>query len=163
MLPKLVNWGDGNWRDKAACRGTDTKIFFPEKESLEGLTDREKKGRQSKKDMTDPSLPGNMISHARLMCVRCTVRTECLRFAVENGIVHGMYGGLPPRERRSLTADNLGKGIPFARVLTDLHRVRRVAKRDRRVPLAQDLAPLLDVTTSRAEKMLRDNDFPEFV
>jgi len=163
QLPKLENWGDDGWRERAACRGSDTRLFFPEKEDLSELTLLQKRRRQTHKDFTDPKLPGNMISQARLLCVKCPVRKDCLRFAIENGIVHGLYGGIPPRERRGLTVDNLGPGMPFSKVLTDLHRVRRISKRDKKVPLAQDLAPLLDVTTSRAEKMLRDNDFPQFV
>ena len=163
QLPGLTNWGNDTWRKQAACRGSDTRIFFPEKEDLSDLTESQKRVRQLKKDKSDPNLPSNMLSHARLLCARCPVRKECLRFALENGIVHGLYGGIPPRERRGLTPDNLGPGMPFSKVLTDLHRVRRVAKRDKKVPFAQDLAPLLDVTTSRAEKMLRDNDLPQFI
>lgn len=162
-LPMLRNWGEGTWRTQAACRGQDTSLFFTEKEDLSGLTPLQKQRRQAKKDFTDPNLPGNMISRARLLCVKCPVRKECLKFAIENGIVHGMYGGQPPRERRGMTINNLDERIPIKSLLTDLNRIRRVEKRDRTTPLAYDLGLILDVPTSRAEKMLRNNELPEFV
>lgn len=162
-LPRLNNWGDGSWREHAACRGKATRMFFPEKECLDGLTLSQKQRKQARKDMTDPTLPGNSLSQARLLCVKCPVRTECLKFAVENGLTYGMYGGIPSRDRRTMTVNNLDARIPMRHVMRDLQRVRRMHKRDRTVPLSQDLGLLLDIPTSRAEKMLRNNDLPEFV
>lgn len=163
QLPKLHNWGTGTWREQAACRGKDTSWFFPEHESLEGLTPLQKARRHYGSDRDDPKRPRNGLSRARLLCVKCPVRDECLKFALENFIVHGLYGGLPSRDRRGMTADNFDSRIPMRHVMADLQRVRRMDNREKTVPLAQDVAVLLNTTMAKAERMLRDNDLPEFV
>lgn len=83
-LPQLLNWGDDKWRKKAACIGADIDFFFPEK--------------------TSP-LTNFQIASAKAICLRCTVKVECLKFAVENGITNGTYGGVSPKDRRTLTVD----------------------------------------------------------
>jgi WhiB family redox-sensing transcriptional regulator len=64
------------WRYRAACRGTDLKVFFP--------------GR------------GQSAEHARQICASCPVRELCLDYALRHGIVHGIWGGLTERDRRAL-------------------------------------------------------------
>ena len=64
------------WRDRAACRGTDLTVFFP--------------GR------------GESAEPARQVCAGCPVRQPCLEFALRHGEVHGIWGGLTERDRRSL-------------------------------------------------------------
>jgi len=64
------------WRELAACRGTDLEVFFP--------------GR------------GESAGPARQVCAACPVRQACLDYAITNGIVHGIWGGLTGRERRAL-------------------------------------------------------------
>lgn len=163
QLPTLGNWGDDTWRKKAKCQGVDTNIFFPTKESLDGLTDRQKAVRHRTRDLTDPNLQSNLLSQARVLCAKCPVRKQCLAFAVENGITHGMYGGIPPRDRRGMTSTNLGKGIKSVTVMKDLHRVRRLSTSTTKTPLAHDVAEVFNVTVARAEKMLKSNDFPEYI
>ena len=65
-----------SWRDKAACRGADSDVFFPER--------------------------GESADPARQVCARCPVRQPCLVYALDNGIAHGVWGGLAERERRVL-------------------------------------------------------------
>ena len=54
-----------------------------------------------------PDLPwfqkqGQKIDEAKAVCGRCPVRTECLAFALERHIEHGIWGGTSPPERRAL-------------------------------------------------------------
>ena len=67
------------WRELAACRGDDLDLFFP--------------GR------------GESAGSARRVCARCTVRQQCLEFAISNRIVCGIWGGLTALERRALQSD----------------------------------------------------------
>lgn len=46
---------------------------------------------------------------SRLICGGCPVQLACLRFAVEDGITTGMWGGLTPGEREQL---RLGRTEP---------------------------------------------------
>lgn len=65
-----------SWRDKAACHGADSDVFFPER--------------------------GESADPARQVCARCPVRQPCLVYALDEGIAHGIWGGLTERERRVL-------------------------------------------------------------
>lgn len=39
---------------------------------------------------------------AKIVCMRCEVRTECLADALDNRIEFGVWGGMTERERRAL-------------------------------------------------------------
>ncbi|MDX1449778.1 MAG: WhiB family transcriptional regulator, partial [Acidimicrobiia bacterium] len=39
---------------------------------------------------------------AKKTCSRCAVRADCLSYAMETNQSEGIWGGLTPRERRSL-------------------------------------------------------------
>lgn len=41
---------------------------------------------------------------ARGICTRCGMREACLKFALDNDIHFGMWGGLSPRERMRVKA-----------------------------------------------------------
>lgn len=163
QLPKLHNWGDDAWREKAFCRGKDTLWFFPEHESLEGLTPLERVRKQYKDSRGNPNSPSNRLSQARLLCARCEVRDECMKFALENCIVHGMWGGVPTRKRRGMTVDNFDTRIPMATIMKDIHKVRSLRNKEDQPTLAHDVAVVLNVSTGQAERMLRDNALPEYV
>ena len=70
-VPALVGW-----QYRAACRGTDLNVFFPER--------------------------GKSAEPARQICASCPVRQPCLEFALRYGITHGIWGGLAERDRRAL-------------------------------------------------------------
>lgn len=74
-LPK-VSRVDADWGDKANCKGVDPDLFFPER----GASTRESKE----------------------VCRGCTVREECLEFALVSGEKFGIWGGLSERERRRI-------------------------------------------------------------
>ncbi|GIG29300.1 WhiB family transcriptional regulator [Cellulomonas marina] len=58
------------------CTQTDPELFFPEK--------------------------GGSTREAKKVCANCTVRAECLSYALENDERFGIWGGLSERERRKL-------------------------------------------------------------
>jgi WhiB family transcriptional regulator, redox-sensing transcriptional regulator len=62
--------------DDGLCRQTDPEAFFPEK--------------------------GGSTREAKKVCAGCTVRAECLSYALENDERFGIWGGLSERERRKL-------------------------------------------------------------
>ena len=64
------------WQRDALCRDFPEIDWFPER--------------------------GQPTEPAKAICERCTVRTECLDFALAGGEVHGIFGGLSGRQRRAL-------------------------------------------------------------
>lgn len=70
------------WRDHAACSGTDDpELFFPDGE-------------------TDPAR--YQAAQAAAICRRyCPVTNWCLQWAQENGMEHGVWGGVDLDKRRS--------------------------------------------------------------
>ncbi|MEU0137233.1 WhiB family transcriptional regulator [Streptomyces sp. NPDC006296] len=70
-----------NWRTHAACREEDPDLFFPI-------------------GSTGPALV--QAEEAKAVCGACTVREQCLEWALENGQDAGVWGGLDENERRAL-------------------------------------------------------------
>jgi WhiB family transcriptional regulator, redox-sensing transcriptional regulator len=70
-----------DWRDRAACRDADPELFFP---------------------ITDMGPGERQATEAKAVCARCPVRTDCLDYAVNAGLDHGVFGGTTERERRTL-------------------------------------------------------------
>jgi WhiB family transcriptional regulator, redox-sensing transcriptional regulator len=73
------------WQDRAACRDEDPELFFPV-----GVPTAKPYQAQE--------------ADAKKVCARCPVRTECLTWALETGLDHGVWGGLTEHERRALLA-----------------------------------------------------------
>src|SRR5690606_8428564 len=71
----------GRLQRDGACAGHPTELWFPN-------------GRGPSSDWDTP----------RAICDTCQVRADCLAFALERSIPHGMFGGLTPHERSKLTA-----------------------------------------------------------
>ena len=71
------------WYDRAACKGMDGKIFFPDIPA--GLNHR------------------GVFDEAIKICGLCSVRRECLKLAMQaetNDIRrYGVFGGKTPRQR----------------------------------------------------------------
>lgn len=72
-----------DWRHRAACRDEDPELFFPVSETGPGARE---------------------TARAKAVCARCPVRAKCLDYAFENGLDHGIFGGLTERERRRVHA-----------------------------------------------------------
>jgi WhiB family redox-sensing transcriptional regulator len=64
-----------DWRVNAACREEDPDGLFV-------------RGKEQRK--------------AKLVCIACPVRTECLAEALDGRIEFGVWGGMTERERRAL-------------------------------------------------------------
>ena len=75
-----------HWHDASACGPTTAHLFFT--------------------DATD--LP------AKRICARCPVVAACRDDAMDAQIVHGIWGGLSPRERRHHRWAGPGRGLGIA-------------------------------------------------
>lgn len=71
---ELVDLTDQNWRALGRCAGTDPDLWFAV-------------GAQEHK-------------MAKMICRSCPVRKECLAYALEAPVDHGVWGGMTERERR---------------------------------------------------------------
>jgi WhiB family transcriptional regulator, redox-sensing transcriptional regulator len=70
-----------DWRDRAACRGADTDLFFPNWAA--GSASRD-------------------IEQAKRTCRGCPVRALCLDWALDRGVAFGIWGGFTEDERRAM-------------------------------------------------------------
>lgn len=75
-MQSSMSAGGPIWVDASLCSQTDSEEFFPEK--------------------------GGSSRAAKQVCSRCEVRAECLDWALENDVRHGIWGGLSERERRGI-------------------------------------------------------------
>lgn len=60
---------DTSWMSEAACRGLGPDLFFPEQGD------------------------GNTSVQAKIVCRGCPVQEECLNFALDYNVEHGVWGG----------------------------------------------------------------------
>jgi WhiB family redox-sensing transcriptional regulator len=67
---------ESNWRERAACRGTDVELFYSELESD--------------------------IRLALSICAGCEVRLACHDHAMRAREAFGIWGGTPERQRRRM-------------------------------------------------------------
>jgi WhiB family redox-sensing transcriptional regulator len=77
------DWDGGGWRVKAACRSSDSDLFFPI-----GTTGGAKE----------------QIQAAKQICQACGVASQCLEFALLTNQESGIWGGLSEDERRKVRA-----------------------------------------------------------
>jgi WhiB family redox-sensing transcriptional regulator len=81
-----VQRADEMWQAKAACRGPHASVFFPPPQFERK---DEKEGRESR---------------AKAICATCSVRRDCLEYAIRIREPHGIWGGLNELERKQLLA-----------------------------------------------------------
>lgn len=74
--------GYDNWRHRAACRDEDPELFFP---------------------ISNMGPGAQQTAQAKAVCARCPVQSECLNYALDNGLDYGIFGGTTETERRELT------------------------------------------------------------
>lgn len=74
---------DRQWTRRAACRDEDPDLWFLEENA----------------------------AHAKRICRRCPVRTECLAYALSHGIHDGTWGGLTETERHTLITAAQGRHL----------------------------------------------------
>lgn len=65
-----------SWFADALCKGMNPNIFFPER--------------------------GVSVNPAKKICSKCTVTHECLKYAIDNRIKEGIWGGKSERQRRAI-------------------------------------------------------------
>ena len=76
-----------DWQLEAACRGTDSEVFFhPERERGEARERRE--------------------VAAKAICAACPVRQQCLEHSLAVREPYGVWGGLTEHERVALLRRN---------------------------------------------------------
>lgn len=61
------------WHTRAACRGLDPDVFFPER--------------------------GEPVREAKAICATCPVQSQCLAHAIDNVERWGVWGGTTDRQR----------------------------------------------------------------
>lgn len=81
MLRVAAQKGNEGWRSDAECLEMDTDLFFAVGQSGEGWEETER---------------------AKSVCCGCTVRSECLAFALATNQQFGVWGGYDEEERREL-------------------------------------------------------------
>jgi WhiB family redox-sensing transcriptional regulator len=67
---------DSGWMEQGLCRDEPPATFFPS--------------------------DGVGVDHARRICAGCGVKDQCLEYALENRVDHGVWGGCSERERRRI-------------------------------------------------------------
>lgn len=82
----MIDYDD--WRQRAACRDQDPELFFPVSETGPGARQAEQ---------------------ARAVCAHCPVRAQCLDYALDGGLHHGIFGGTTATERAALR--RRGRGV----------------------------------------------------
>jgi len=85
QLPDLTFLVDRpKWMQRAACRGCDPGMFFPER--------------------------GEVVSdEAREICTDCPVRRECLEFSIITKERDGVWGGKSGRQRRDMRSQAIDR------------------------------------------------------
>jgi WhiB family redox-sensing transcriptional regulator len=72
------------WQLKAACRGPESRAFFPP-------TWPERRDERDARE-----------NRAKAICNSCAVRVACLEYALQIREPHGIWGGLTENERRAV-------------------------------------------------------------
>jgi WhiB family redox-sensing transcriptional regulator len=75
------NTASTSWRSHGRCLDEDPELFFPI-------------------GSTGPAVL--QVTEAKAVCQACRVREACLQWALEQGLDHGVWGGLDGDERRAL-------------------------------------------------------------
>ncbi|MFJ8141130.1 WhiB family transcriptional regulator [Streptomyces sp. NPDC096013] len=66
---------DSDWGERGLCKSADPDELF---------------------------VVGAAQTRAKAVCTGCPVRTECLAYALDERIEHGIWGGMTERDRRAL-------------------------------------------------------------
>lgn len=95
---------DDNSLDGGLCAQTDPLVFFPEK--------------------------GSTARTAQTVCRKCPVRVPCLSGALDRNETYGVWGGIPERDRRQMTAKYLD-GVSAETLIRNYDRDRAVREKRR--------------------------------
>jgi WhiB family redox-sensing transcriptional regulator len=78
---------DTTWMARGLCRFEPPATFFPS--------------------------DGVGVEVAKRICTTCPVQTECLEYALDNRIDHGVWGATSERQRRRIIKKRKGSAIPL--------------------------------------------------
>jgi WhiB family redox-sensing transcriptional regulator len=78
------------WQHKASCRGPQAEIFFPPSHA-------ERKEEKLQRE-----------DRAKSICRSCSVRVDCLDYALRIHEPHGIWGGLNETERKQMSERRAG-------------------------------------------------------
>jgi WhiB family redox-sensing transcriptional regulator len=70
-----------SWRQAAACWSADPDLFFP---------------------VSSPGQSVEQVARAKSVCAACTVRGQCLQYALAANEAHGVWGGMTEEERSGM-------------------------------------------------------------
>lgn len=59
---------------------------------------------QERPDLNWQPAPKSQAAEQKAVCAGCLVRSECLAYALDRGVVEGVWGGATENERRKLAA-----------------------------------------------------------
>ena len=79
---------DNQWMARGKCQNVAPDTFFPS----DGLG----------------------VIRAQRICASCPVQDECLEYAIENHIDHGVWGGRSERERRRIIRARRGQNVALS-------------------------------------------------
>jgi len=95
----MIEYATADWREAGACLTADPDLFFP---------------------VAVGDAAGQQVSRALRICANCTVKQQCLEFAMRTREPVGIWGGTTPEERvRVLRARNRrsrGRRVGWAEV-----------------------------------------------
>lgn len=74
-----------DWTELAVCRKMDKSVFFP-------------------------STTGG-VREAKAICATCPVSSECLKYAIDNDLAYGVWGGLGETDRERLIRARRSAGL----------------------------------------------------
>lgn len=75
-IEPMDTYADTKWMSEGNCAHKPPSLFFPS--------------------------DGVGVEKAKLVCEECPVATQCLEYAIENRIDHGVWGGTSERQRRRI-------------------------------------------------------------
>ncbi len=78
------------WQVKASCRGPQAEVFFPPAHA-------ERKEERARRE-----------ERAKAICCTCSVKADCLEYAIRIREPHGIWGGLNEAERKQLAERRAG-------------------------------------------------------
>lgn len=83
---------DSTWINRAACVGVNPEAFSSEDLPASGTSRR------------------SSTAAAKAVCAACPVANDCLLYAIENQVDHGVWGGLTGQERLMLERPRRRRG-----------------------------------------------------
>jgi WhiB family transcriptional regulator, redox-sensing transcriptional regulator len=92
-LPQLSVNPSNSWQQHGLCRSVDAAVFFPPSTHFEHKPEREAREDRAKE-----------------ICAECTVREQCLDYALAVREPHGVWGGTSEQERKQMLGGTFKAG-----------------------------------------------------